>query len=140
MGREPHSVPPGAPPPDVRAARPGFGLSRARRMCPALYRETFALDRSFPGRYLVLFLRTAPDAGRRLGVVTSRRALPSAVARTRARRLLRETFRLLRPHLRPDADVLLLARARIDGARRPEVDADFRTVCRKAGIWQEAAC
>jgi ribonuclease P protein component len=89
---------------------------------------------------LVLWLRIAPDAARRVGVVTSRRTLRTAVARNRGRRLLRETFRLLRTHLRPDADVLLVARGRIGAAKRQAVDDDFRAVCRKAGIWSETPC
>ena len=88
----------------------------------------------------MLWLRVAPDAARRVGVVTSRRTLRTAVARNRARRLLRETFRLQRVHLRPDADVVLVARGRIADVRRPAVDDDFRAVCRKAGIWSETPC
>ena len=115
-------------------------LPPARRLSPALYRDTFARERAFVGRLLVLWLRVAPDAARRVGVVTSRRTLRTAVARNRARRLLRETFRLQRVHLRPDADVVLVARGRIADARRPAVDDDFRAVCRKARIWSETPC
>jgi len=140
MGREPDNAHPGATSPETHAEASGFGLPRSRRMLPACYRDTFAQERSFPGRLLVLWLRVAPDADRRLGVVTSRRTLPSAVARNRARRLLRETFRLQRAHLRPDVDVLLLARGRIERVKRQEVEADFRGVCRRAGIWRERPC
>ena len=140
MGREPDSTHPGVQSPESCAAASEFGLSRARRMWPALYRETFALERSFAGRFLVLFLRSTSEADRRLGVVTSRRALPAAVSRNRARRLLREAFRLNRAHLRPDVDVLLLARGRIENVSRQDVEADFRKVCCKAGIWRETPC
>lgn len=140
MGREPDSANPGAQPPETRATASDQGLPRSRRMVPALYRDAFAQERSFPGRLLVLFLRVAPDADRRLGVVTSRRTLPAAVDRNRARRLLRETFRLHRSHLRPDVDVLLLARGRIERVQRQDVDADFRAACRKAGIWRDNPC
>ena len=140
MGREPEHAPPGVKPPEPREVASDCGLPRARRMWPALYRETFARERSIPGRFLVLWLRIAPDADRRLGVVTSRRTLPAAVARNRARRLLREAFRLNRTHLRPDVDVLLLARGRIEQVKRQDVEADFRTTCRRAGIWRESPC
>jgi len=140
MGREPDSAHPGAQPPGTREMAADFGLPRSRRMWPALYREAFARERSVPGRFLVLWLRFAPDADRRLGVVTSRRTLPSAVSRNRARRLLREAFRLNRAHLQPDVDVLLLARGRIEHVKRQDVEADFRTACRRAGIWREGPC
>ena len=125
---------------ETRATTVDFRLTRDRRMSSALYRETFSIERSFPGRLLVLFVRLAPDADRRLGVVTSRRTLPEATMRNRARRLMRETFRLNRAFLRSDVDVLLLARGRIEHVKRQKVDEDFRAVCRKAGIWRENPC
>ncbi|MEI8242815.1 MAG: ribonuclease P protein component [bacterium] len=140
MGREPDSAHPGVQPPEADAVACDFGLPRSRRMLPALYRDTFARERSVPGRFLVLWLRVAPDADRRMGVVTSRRTLPSAVSRNRARRLLREAFRLNRTHLQPDVDVLLLARGRIEHVKRQDVEADLRTTCRRAGIWRESPC
>ena len=140
MGREPDNAHPGAHPPEPTDVALDFELPRSRRMWPALYRDAFGRERSIPGRFLVIFLRSAPDADRRLGVVTSRRTLPSAVSRNRARRLMREAFRLNRAHLQPDVDVLLLARGRIEHVKRQDVEADFRTTCRRAGIWKENPC
>jgi ribonuclease P protein component len=126
------------PPPDQDARpAPDCRLTPARRLTPAQYKEVFAANRSFPGRLVVLWLRLGPASARRLGVVVSRRALRTAVARNRARRLMREAFRLNRAHLRPDADVILIARARLSGVRAPAVADDFRTLCRRAGIWDE---
>ena len=140
MGREPDNAPPGALPPGPENVAFDFGLPRSRRMWPALYRDAFARERSVPGRFLVLWLRFAPDADRRLGVVTSKRTLPSAVSRNRARRLLREAFRLNRANLKPGVDLLLLARGRIEKVNRQDVEDDFRTTCRRAGIWRETPC
>jgi len=140
MGREPDSAHPGAQSPEPHTVASDFGLPRSRRMWPALYRDTFARERSVPGRFLVLWLRIAADADRRMGVVTSRRTLPSAVSRNRARRLLREAFRLNRAYLRADVDVLLLARGRIEQVKRQDVEEDFRTTCRRAGIWRDTPC
>jgi len=140
MSREPENVHPGAQSPEPNAEAPDFGLPRSRRMWPALYRDAFARERSIPGRFLVLWLRAAPDADRRLGVVTSRRTLPSAVSRNRARRLLREAFRMNRACLLPGFDVLLLARGRIEKAKRQDVEEDLRTTCRRAGIWRNGPC
>ena len=140
MGREPEHAHPGAMPPETNDRTSDFGLPRSCRMWPALYRDAFAQERSFPGRFFVLWLRIAADTDRRMGVVTSRRTLPAAVSRNRARRLLREAFRLNRQHLRPDVDVLLLARGRIEHVQRQEVEVDFRATCRKAGIWRDTPC
>jgi ribonuclease P protein component len=139
MGHAPNSDRPDVPT-AMGSDKPDLGLPPSRRMPPAAYKDTFAQNRSFPGRFLVLWMRTAADADRRLGVVTSRRSLHTAVMRNRARRLLRETFRLHRHCLRPDVDVLLVARTRIMQVKRQDVDVDFRAVCRKAGIWRSEAC
>lgn len=122
------------------ARLPGARLPRSLRMEPVDYRATFDHARSFPGRLLVLWLHEVAGREGRLGVVASRKALHEAVSRNRARRLLRESFRLNRGHLKPNLDVLLLARGRIERAKRQEVDADLRAVCLKAGIWRDKPC
>ena len=120
-----------AGPPDA-----DFRLTRSRRLTPAQFKEVFAVDRSFPGRYVVMWLRLGPASARRMGAVASRRAFHTAVGRNRARRLMREAFRLNRASLRSDADVILVARARLAQVRAPAVAIDFCALCRRAGIWE----
>lgn len=69
-----------------------------------------------------------------MGVVTSKRSLRQAVQRSRARRLLREAFRLLRPQLKTGFDMVLIARWKIDGVKCDIVQRDLRYLCRKAGL------
>lgn len=73
----------------------------------------------------------------RLGVITSRR-IGSAVVRSRARRLLRETFRLHQLALRQPVDLVLVARPSIAGKSRQEVDRDFLAVLRHGNLLQES--
>ena len=139
MGREESASRPGT----LVCAPDGAPLDqrlRGHRLTAAQYREIFDAGRSMPGKLLVIWWRVAPGAGGRLGVVTSRRTLRRAVDRNRARRLLRETFRLCRANLRGDADVLLVARTRLAKAGRHEVDDDFQAVCRRVGLWRNGAC
>lgn len=63
----------------------------------------------------------------RVGVITGRK-LGSAVQRSRARRLLRETFRLHQHDLRQPVDMVLVARSGIVAKGRVEVERDFLTV------------
>lgn len=71
------------------------------------------------GSFLLLARPTDPGAPSRFGVVASRR-LGGAVARNRAKRLLREAFRLQRHRLPPGLDLVAIANPAI--GRRGLVD------------------
>jgi len=77
--------------------------------------------------------RLIPPASCRLGVITSTR-IGGSVIRNRARRLLRESFRLHQNQLAYPIDVVLVARASIVGKSQHEVERDFLTVLKKAGL------
>src|ERR1700761_8319608 len=74
--------------------------------------------------------RTA-GAQNRIGVVTSRK-IGGAVQRSRARRLLREAFRLHQSELARPLDVVLVARPSIAGKKFKEVERDFLLTLRKS--------
>jgi ribonuclease P protein component len=69
--------------------------------------------------------RFAFSASRRVG---------NAVARNRARRLLREAARLLQPRLEPGADCLLVARAETATATLGEVQQALLDLFRRASL------
>jgi ribonuclease P protein component len=74
-----------------------------------------------------------PGQSSRLGVVTSRK-IGGAVARSRARRLLRESFRLHQRDLAQAVDLVLVARPSIAGKKLAEVESDLRRVLRQARL------
>jgi ribonuclease P protein component len=69
----------------------------------------------------------------RLGVVTSKK-IGGAVARSRARRLLRESFRLHQRELVRPVDLVLVARPSIAGKKLAEVEIDLIRVLRQARL------
>jgi len=69
----------------------------------------------------------------RLGVVTSKK-IGGAVERNRARRLLREVFRMHQNDLKQPVDLVLVARPSIVGKKFTEVEKDFLRVLEKAGL------
>ena len=73
------------------------------------------------------------ESGPRLGVVTSGK-IGSAVIRSRARRLLREAFRLHQAQLVVPVDLVLVARQSIVGKKFAEVERDYLQALRKAGL------
>ena len=69
----------------------------------------------------------------RLGVITSGK-IGGAVVRNRARRLLRESFRLHQHELAQTVDLVLVARPSIAGKSYAAVEKDFLTTLRKARL------
>jgi ribonuclease P protein component len=69
----------------------------------------------------------------KLGVVTSRK-IGGATERSRARRLLRESFRLHQHEIAPPVELVLVARNSIAGKKFAEVEKDFLTALTRAGL------
>ncbi len=110
-------------------------LSRQQRIADSrLFRETFNAGKSHAGRYLVMWLRYSGDACMRLAVIASKKTFRRSVDRSRAKRLLREAFRLNRHMFKGNVDVVLVARRRMGGVKRQVVDEDLLRVAAAAGI------
>jgi ribonuclease P protein component len=78
--------------------------------------------------------RVVPERSvRRLGVITSSR-VGGAVVRNRARRLLREVFRLHQHQLPAGLDLVLVARPSAAGKSFQQVERDFLTMTQKTGL------
>ena len=76
------------------------------------------------------------DSFSRLGVVTSRH-LGKAVIRNRARRLMRECFRLHKKKLRSEVDLILVARKSIAKKNFFDVEKDFIALLKKCNLLSE---
>lgn len=69
----------------------------------------------------------------RLGVVAAKR-IGNSVVRSRAKRLLRQAFRLHQHDLRVPADIVLVARDSIAGRAFADVERDYLAALRVAGL------
>ena len=90
-------------------------------------------ERLVLGCLIANWRRLPADARTRLGVITSGK-VGSAVARNRARRLMREAFRRHQLELVQPVDLVLVARPSIAGKGFAEVERDFLTTLRKAKL------
>jgi ribonuclease P protein component len=113
-------------------------LGKAQRLTrSAQIREGYAQGEKSVGRYLVLWVRRSSDASCRLGVVASKKGAGNAVNRARAKRRLRSVFRLNRASLISDVDVVIVARHALLKAGFDDLQNDFLTTSKKAGILSE---
>ena|GEM_PF-1108888 len=110
---------------------------RLPRLAAPLYRVVFDQQRTAHGHTLAMWVAELPDSDRRVGVVVSKRVIRDACDRNRAKRLLREAFRLSRHRLKPGVSVILVPRVGIGGKTCREVMRDFERACRRAKIWDK---
>jgi ribonuclease P protein component len=90
-------------------------------------------ERLVLGCLIANWQRLPAGAASRLGVITAGR-IGGAVARNRARRLMRESFRLHQRDLAVPVDLVLVARPSIVGKGFAGVEKDFLTTLRKARL------
>ena len=100
------------------------------RLPGARYKRVFDRGRSIKGRLLVAWRLDSPDADRQAGVVVSKKSFHSAVDRNRAKRLMREAFRLLvKGGVAPArAEWVLIGRASLRGKTCGDVERELKWV------------
>jgi ribonuclease P protein component len=90
-------------------------------------------ERLVNGCLIANWQRLPPGSASRLGVITAGK-IGGAVLRNRARRLMRESFRLHQHDLSQPLDLVLVARPSIAGKAFAGVEKDFLTTLRKARL------
>ncbi len=98
------------------------------------YKSVFDRGRSYRGRLLVAWRLSSPDVDRMAGVVVSKRTFHDAVDRNRAKRLVREAYRLLvKAGVMPvNTEWVFVVRAAIRGCRCQDVMEEMARLASRA--------
>ncbi len=111
-------------------------LPREYRLKDKGFQETFNGRNSIVSRFFVLYhLEKGGEVGK-IGVIASKKTFHLSVERNRARRLLRESYRLTRGFLNPNVQIILIGRRNLLKAKSSAVQKDFVKIAKKAGIWR----
>ena len=100
------------------------------------FQRIYKRGRSALTPFLVLYCRPNNLGHNRLGVTVSTK-LGGAVVRNRARRRLREVYRLAQPRLKQGYDLVLVARARSVNGPYDRLTAAFDRACAQLGLRRE---
>ncbi len=101
-----------------------------------IFRRLYAKGESAVGRFVVVYAKRNGSKTSRLGITTGLK-LGRAVDRNRARRRIRECYRLQEARLKPGYDLVIVARtAAIDGDFA-EMQKSFLRCCKKLGLLKE---
>lgn len=100
------------------------------------FRRIYSKGKSAVTPFLVLYCRPNGLDHNRLGVTVSTK-LGGAVVRNRARRRLREVFRLAQPEMKQGYDVILVARGRTAEGPYRKLTAAFYKGCGQLGLLRE---
>lgn len=119
---------------------PGNRLpKRLRLQSNGEFRQAYAQGEGAHGRCMVVFRREGEGMHFRLGVVASRK-VGGSPERARAKRRLREVYRLNRHRfVQAQADIVVVARHGAVDAPWNRLVAEFLALARKAGVQEQAA-
>ena len=90
---------------------------------------------------MVVVVAPSPEGKVQCGVICSRKYSLRAVIRNRARRLLWESFRILKPGLIP-CRILLIPRRKLMEYDRPRTTGELKKLLAERGVWspESSAC
>jgi ribonuclease P protein component len=127
--------------PEIKIEKIDFSLPKAEHLRkPAEFQLVYKNGKRFDGRFMSAFILPNNLPVHRFGITASRKAVGNAVERNRAKRLLREAFRLSKIELKGLSvryDFVINARRNLLTVKMQEPLADFRKVIGQIKLFEE---
>lgn len=114
-------------------------LKAERLLKPAQFRAIYSQGKRFEGRFMTVFIVPSESDFQRLGITASKKAIGNAVERNRAKRLLREAYRLSKAELNEldtKFDWVLNARRSLLRVKLEQPLKEFRQIIAKVKIFE----
>ena len=97
------------------------------------FRRIYAKGKSFVAPVVVTYVLKNRSKNVRVGITTSKK-IGNAVKRNRARRVIREAFRILAPDVKPGYDFILVARGKTPYVKSTDIVRVLSAQLKKAGV------
>ena len=116
-----------------------FNLKKSQRLIKSSsFRDTFEQNNKWVGKYMILWIREAPDSNLKIGIISSKKVHNKAYKRNRSRRYIREIYRKIRHKIIGNNDIVIVIRKALLSATWSEVSDEMSLLLSKAGLLEES--
>ena len=116
-----------------------FNLKKSQRLIKSSsFRDAFEQNNKWVGKYMILWIREAPDSNLKIGIISSKKVHNKAYKRNRSRRYIREIYRKIRHKIIGNNDIVIVIRKALLSATWNEVYDEMSLLLSKAGLLEES--